>query len=66
MAQRSRSPMLLTAIADLRYACRIIGHPLAALAHSSDLWIAASAIHIDASLITGDEMLNGVAGLDVV
>ena len=57
---------LLTAIADLRYACRIIGHPLAARAHSSDLWIAASAIHIDASLVTRDEIFNGVAGLDVV
>lgn len=43
----------------------VVPDPERARAHSSDLWIAASAIHIDASLVTPDEIFNGVAGLDV-
>ena len=45
---------LLTRAAELRFACRRAGHPLASRAHANDLWIAASAIHVGASLLTAD------------
>ena len=54
---------LLTAIAELRHACRLIGHPLAARAHSSDLWIAATAVHIRAGLVTADGIFDGTPDL---
>jgi len=56
---------LLTAIAELRHACRLIGHPLAARAHSSDLWIAATAVHVRASLVTADRIFDGTPDLDL-
>lgn len=54
---------LLTATAELRAACRRAGHPLADRIHSNDLWIAASAIHIDAPLVTADGIFVGVPDL---
>ena len=49
-----------------RYTCRIIGHPLAARAHSSDLWDSDFGHPLDASLVTRDGIFNGAAGLDLV
>ena len=54
---------LLTTMAELRAACRRAGHPLADRVHGNDLWIAASAIHIDAALVTADGIFAGVPGL---
>ena len=45
---------LLSAAAELRYACRIAGHPLHDRNHANDPWIAASAIHIGAPLLADD------------
>ena len=56
---------LLSAVAELRLSCRRIGHPLAGGAHSSDLWIAASAIGIRAVLITADQIFASTPGLSI-
>ena len=60
------SDALLTEAARLRHACRRIGHPLAERAHANDLWIAASAIHIDAPLATADGIFRDTPGLALV
>ena len=52
------SDRLLSTVAELRFACRRAGHPLHDRAHANDLWIAASAIHIDAPLLTADNVLS--------
>ncbi len=57
------SDHLLWAVAELRFACRRLGHPLHDRAHANDLWIAASAIHIGASLLTADQVFSGTPGL---
>lgn len=54
---------LLTTMAELRAACRRAGHPLADRIHGNDLWIAASAIHIDAPVVTADAIFIGAPGL---
>ena len=59
------SDKLLTVIAELRHACRQIGHPLHDRVHASDLWIAASAIHVDAPLLTADLVFEGTPGLSL-
>lgn len=59
------SDALLTTLATLRFECRRVGHPLADPIHANDLWIAASAVHIDATLITADIVFNDVPGLSV-
>ena len=60
------SDSLLTEAAELRASCRQIGHPLADSAHANDLWIAASAIHIDAPLLTADSIFNDTPRLTLV
>lgn len=54
---------LLTVMAELRHACRVAGHPLHDRAHANDLWIAASAIHVDARLLTADSVFSATPGL---
>jgi len=56
------SDALLTAVAELRHACRQIGHALHEPVHANDLWIAASAIHIGAPLLTADAVFDDVPG----
>ncbi len=57
------SDALLTTIAELRYGCRQRGHPLQDQSHASDLWIAASALHIGARLLTADAIFENAPGL---
>lgn len=57
------SDKLLTAAAELRFACRVAGHALHARGHANDLWVAASAIHISATLLTADSIFDDVPGL---
>ena len=57
---------LLTTMAELRAACRRIGHPLADPVHSNDLWIAATAQHVGAALATADQLFAGVPTLVLV
>lgn len=57
------SDSLLTAAAELRHACRRAAHPLHERAHANDLWVAASAVHIDARLLAADGIFTGTPGL---
>lgn len=57
------SDRLLTTIAELRFACRRSGHPLHEPVHANDLWIAASAIHIGAALLSADAIFANAPGL---
>ncbi|MCC5951379.1 MAG: PIN domain-containing protein [Acidimicrobiia bacterium] len=57
------SDALLGAIAELRYACRLAGHPLHDRTHANDLWIAASALHIGAPLLAADGVFENTPGL---
>lgn len=57
------SDNLLTTIAELRHACRVAGHPLHDRSHANDLWIAASALHIGAPLLTADGVFDDTPGL---
>ena len=57
---------LLTEVASFRFACRQAGHPLADRIHANDLWVAASAIHIGAELVTADGVFAEAPGLTVV
>jgi predicted nucleic acid-binding protein len=59
------SDALLTAVAELRHACRQAGHPLHEPVHANDLWIAASAVHIGALLLTSDTGFVGVPGISL-
>ncbi len=54
---------LLTTVAELRLACRSAGHPLSDRVHTNDLWIAASAVHIDAPIVSADGIFRDVPGL---
>ena len=60
------SDALVTRLAELRFACRHAGHPLADAAHANDLWIATSALHIAAALVSADGIFEGVPGLDLI
>jgi predicted nucleic acid-binding protein len=62
----SRHDNLLTRVAELRFACRRAGHPLVDRTHASDLWVAASAIHIGAPLLTADEIFDNAPGLTLL
>ena len=57
---------LITTVAELRAACRAVAHPLADPAHSNDLWIASTALHIEAPLVTADGVFAGAPGLEVL
>lgn len=50
-------------IAQIRHSCRLGGHPLHDRSHANDLWIAASAIQIDAALLTADAIFDNTPGL---
>ncbi len=57
---------LLTTAAELRFACRRAGHPLHDHSHANDLWIAASAVHIGAALLSADEVFGETPGLTLL
>ena len=57
------SDRFLSTLAELRFACRRAGHPLHEGAHANDLWIAASALHIGAPLLTADNVFSNTPGL---
>ncbi len=59
------SDALLTTLAELRFACRRVGHPVADPVHANDLWIAASALHTGFVLVTADRLFQGVPGLEL-
>ncbi len=57
------SDRFLSTLAELRFACRGAGHALHDRAHANDLWIAASALHIGAPLLTADNAFSDTPGL---
>lgn len=57
---------LISEVAELRYECRRGGYPLAADSHAADLWIAASACHIGAPLLTADSIFDDAPRVVVV
>lgn len=59
------SDALLSTAAELRHACRQVGHALHEPVHANDLWIAASGVHIDAPLLTADAVFVDVPGLSL-
>ena len=59
------SDALLTTAAELRHGCRQAGHALHEPVHANDLWIAASAVHIGAPLLTADAVFDDVPGLSI-
>ena len=60
------SDALLTRVAELRLACRRVGHPLADSAHANDLWVATGALHIAARLVFADAIFDDVPNLDLI
>ncbi len=52
------SDSLISTVAELRHACRRAGHPLHERIHANDLWIAASAVHVGARLLTADAIFE--------
>jgi predicted nucleic acid-binding protein len=54
---------LLTTVAELRHACRQAGHPLHERSHANDLWIAASALHTGAALLSNDTIFQDTPAL---
>ena len=59
------SDALLSRIAELRHACRVAGHALHEPVHTNDLWIAASAMHVGAPLLTADTIFEDTPGLSL-
>lgn len=59
------SDALLTTTAELRHACRQVGHALHEPHHANDLWIAASSLHIGAPILTADAVFSDVPGLNL-
>jgi predicted nucleic acid-binding protein len=55
----------MTTAAELRHDCRHGGHALHEPIHANDLWIAASAVHIGAALLTGDTVFDDVPVLSL-
>jgi predicted nucleic acid-binding protein len=60
------SDRFLSSLAELRFACRRAGHPLHDRAHANDLWIAATAFHIGAPLLTADNVFSDTPGLTLL
>jgi predicted nucleic acid-binding protein len=54
---------LVRSVARLRFECRQRGLGIFHATHHHDLWIAATAIHIGARLVTTDSVFSGVPGL---
>jgi len=56
-------PDLILVHAQLRVACRAVGHALAQREHNADRWIAATAVRLGVSLVSNDGIFLDVPGL---
>ncbi len=54
---------VIRTVAEVRAACRRVGHPLGAKHHMGDAWIAATAIACRVPLLSGDGVFNNAPGL---
>lgn len=57
---------MISVCAELRQACRQIGHPLAGKVHDGDRWIAASAIRLGLPLVSHDAVFDAAPRLEFV
>lgn len=57
---------LMQVCAELRVECEQSGQALGQKIHEADRWIAATAIALDAQLVSDDAVFRGIAGLDVL
>ena len=57
---------LMAVCAELRAQCEMSGHGLGQKIHEADRWIAATAIRLDAALVSDDTVFGDVPGLDVI
>lgn len=57
---------LASTSAELKAACRAVGHGLAQKVHDADRWIAATAIARDLDLISADALFEQVPGLSLL
>ena len=57
------SDELITVLAVTRATCRRLAHPIADPAHTNDMWIASTALHIGAALVSADKIFNDVPRL---
>ena len=58
--------LTVTSFARLRLACEQAGHPLHQKIHNGDLWIAATAIRRDLTLISDDAVFDDCPGLHAI
>ena len=56
-------PELAHLCGELRAQCHALGHGLAHKQHNADIWIAATAIHLNLPLVSNDGIFDGVPGL---
>ena len=52
-------------VAQLRNACRLIGHALHQRTHNADLWVAAAALRWSLPLVAHDAVFIGCPGVDL-
>ncbi len=57
---------MITNCAELRHACRGLGHPLASKVHDGDRWIAAAAIRLGLPLISDDRIFQDAPRLTLL
>lgn len=56
---------LMSICADLRATCEAAAHPLGQKLHEADRWVAATAIRLDAELVSDDRVFEDVRSLTV-
>lgn len=57
---------LIERCADLRAWASGAGHPLGQKIHEADRWVASTALALDLELVAGDQIFEGVPGLDML
>lgn len=57
---------LITRVAQLRGDSRTAAHPLADRVHANDLWIAATAPHLQVPLLSADTIFRDAPGLELL
>lgn len=58
-------PELTRLCGELRAECHALGHALVQKQHNADLWIAATAVHLNLPLVSDDGIFDRVPGLSL-
>ena len=56
-------PDLIRVYAELRVACKRVGHALCQRGHDADRWVAATALRLGIPLVSNDRIFEGTPGL---